>query len=323
MKILALDIGSGGSKVVLYNNGQFDFFKEISAVAKLPADSPVKPDQTEDLVTLDGQKYLVGKSAVMVQKDHHFNTVSYDDIKKISPIIAKKYVDKYPDFDFVIFDISIAYIKNDSDLSTAITTALGIDPKKVAILPQGVGCKLAWDRFGPSPYNQGEDNPIRSYFGVDLGYNTIDFWQVVRSSLTSDGIDAEEKKGVHLIIQDLQAFCKTKAVEVSDMRLNEAIIAKNLVFRGVPVEGFSQKVDEACKKYIEQTLRHIDTKHKKIIDACDGVIFFGGGAELLKEYIQTSAIFPKEFVKVPEKAEFYNALGLCQYIVKREASIKK
>lgn len=319
MKILSIDVGSGDIKVTLYTDGKLEFKKEINAVAKLPSESLVSPDQSEDLVQLDGINYYVGKSAVHMRKTSQFNTDSYEDIKAISPIVVKKYINLIKDFDFIAFDISLAYMEKASELASHITNSLKIPAEKVVIIPQGIGCKMAYQWKGMSIEGSTEAN-VNSFFGVDIGFNSIDVFQVINGNLTSDGVAGVEQAGIVRIAQGLVEFCKDK-IDLPVSMAKEAIINKSLTIMGKPIEGISEQVKTLKNRYVDSLYKYLNENYSEIIKVSQGLIFFGGGAELVREELMSNKDYGEGFIQIPEKPEYYNALGNIYYVLKREKVI--
>lgn len=324
MKILSIDVGSGDTKLVIYNDGDVKRFKEINAVAKLPANAIIGPDESEDLVKLNNQNYLVGTSALHIKKSSQFNTDSFNDIKMVTPIVIKKYLNMYDGFDFIVFDISLAYMDQASEFATYITSTLQLDASKVVVCPQGISCKLAYEWKGNS-VNGSTDSNINSYLGIDIGYNSIDVFQVVKGKLTSDGIDGKEKSGITKIANGLVEFCSsTGDIPVSIAK--EAILTKAITFHGKAIPGVAEELERLKAVYVEDLYNFLDTNYKDIIDVSQGLIFFGGGAELLRNQLTSPEFAEKHsygagFIQVPEMPEYYNAYGNVYYVLKREKAI--
>lgn len=318
MKILSVDVGSGDIKYLYSIDGNFDDFgKEINAVAKLPNDAIIAPEDSDALVELNGEKYLVGSPAVHTRKSIQFRTDSFSDIKNLSPIVLKKFITKHPDYDFIVIDISLAYYKQAEELVSHITRTLGIDAKKITIVPQGIGCKLAYQWKGTNP-NGNATNIIGSYVAFDIGFNTIDTFQCVDGKLTSDGIHGFEQFGIVTIANKLIEFCSS----IGDIPLSmakEAILSKNLVFHGKPISGVAEKVKELIKDYVKNIYELLAKPEiKELIDVSQGIIFFGGGAELIRDELLIQSPYGEGFTLVPERPEYYNAIGNVYYVLKRE-----
>lgn len=317
MKILSIDVGSGDIKYLYSVDGNFtDRGKEINAVAKLPADAIIQPDQSDALVELNGQKYLVGAPAVHTRKSIQFHTDSFNDIKNLSPIVIQKFINKYKEYDFIVIDISLAYYKQAEELVSHITRTLGIDSSKVTIVPQGIGCKLAYQWKGTNP-NGNAENIIGSYMAFDIGFNTIDTFQCVNGKLTSDGVTGKEQTGIVAITNKLIDFCSSVG-DIPMAMAKEGIITKQIVFHGKPIQGIAEKVDSLVKEYVENLYKLLTSEYKELIDVSQGVIFFGGGSALIREELLKQSPYAEGFIKVPEEPEYYNAIGNIYYVLKRE-----
>lgn len=315
MKILSIDVGSGDIKVATYVDGRINKTKEINAVAKLPAESLINPDESDDLVELGNDKFLVGKTAVHMRKSSQFNTDSYDDIKMISPVIVKKFIKLLPDFDFIAFDISLAYMKKAGELATHITSSLGLEASKVVIIPQGIGCKMAYQWKGDS-INGNTSSVVNSFFGVDIGFNSIDVFQVINGKLTSDGVDGVEQSGIIKIAQGLVEFCKPVA-DIPVSMAKEAILTKSISVFGKVIPGVAEELEKLKETYTEVVYKFLYDKFKDIISVSEGIIFFGGGAELIRKNLLANKDFGEGFVQVPELPEYYNAIGNIYYVLKK------
>lgn len=321
MKILSVDVGSGDIKFLYSVDGNFDDFgKEINAVAKLPTDAIISPDQSDALVELNGEKYLVGSPAVHTRKSIQFRTDSFSDIKNLSPIVLKKFITKHPDYDFIVIDISLAYYKQAEELVSHITRTLNIDASKITIVPQGIGCKLAYQWKGTNP-NGNATNIIGSYVAFDIGFNTIDTFQCVDGKLTSDGVNGFEQMGIVSIANKLVEFCSSVG-DVPISMAKEAIQTRNMVFHGKPIQGVAEKVNDLIKEYVQDLYKlWAKPEIKELIDVSQGIVVFGGGAELIRDELLAQSPYGKDFLLVPQKPEFYNAIGNVYYVLKREKAV--
>lgn len=75
---------------------------------------------------------------------------------------------------------------------------------KESVIPQGIGAKIAFDYYGESfPELRKDYNEQSNYIGVDLGFNTVDVFQVINGKTTPNLIRGIENQGIIRVVISL------------------------------------------------------------------------------------------------------------------------
>lgn len=313
---ISLDLGFGATKITTDKDGVVTWFKETNAITKLG----VKSDDIEftgrekNVVEFNGAYYLVGTSALQYPDATVMNVLDYDSIKLISPIIAKKYLDKMEAPDQIVFSISSAYRKFSKDYKDYLSEQLGIESSRIKILPQGAGCKVALDHVGLDPNSPTNKNDYKSYLIVDIGFNTADVSVVIDGELDPFDIKGYEHEGVVKIAEKVQKQLKSEHdLEISIPRVRTLLDTKILKVRGKTYDC-TNMIYKATEEYLTEFKDFLEKYYGDRMDVINNVILFGGGAELVKlhkdhwdELFDTKG---SKFMVAPvSDSEFYNSIG--------------
>lgn len=315
---IGMDFGFGDSKIAINNDGNLTWFKETNAITKLGDKSAdvQYTGQEKNVVEFKDSYYLVGKSALQYPDAQVMNVMDYESIKVISPIIAKKYLvnNKMADFDQISFTLSSAFKKYSADYKEFMATELDIPIEKVRIIPQGAGCKIAIDRIGLDPDNPSLKNMYKNYIIVDIGFNTIDVSNVIDGSLMPEDIKGYEHEGICLVAEKVvKAFKDEYDLNISVPRARSIIYDKLLKVRE-KVYDASAIVEKAIDEYLDHLKQFLEKFYGDRLDVISNVIFFGGGAEVIRSHkSKWESLFGKgDFAVLPaSNSEYYNALGSC------------
>lgn len=242
--------------------------------------------------------------------------MDYDSIKLISPIIAKKYLDKMEEPDSITFSISSAYRNYSKDYREYMSDMLEIEKDKIKILPQGAGCKIALDNVGLDPNSPTNKNDYKSYLIVDIGFNTADVSVVIDGELDPFDIKGYEHEGVVKIAERVQSKVKSEyGIELSIPRVRTLLDTKILKVRGKTYDCM-KIIYEATDTYLTEFKEFLEKYYGDRMDVINNVILFGGGAELVKlhqdhwdELFDTKG---SSFMVTPvTDSEYYNSIGGC------------
>lgn len=313
---VSIDVGFGSSKVTTDKDGVISWFKETNAITKLGVKSAdiEFTGKEKNVVEFKDAYYLVGTSALQYPDATVMNVLDYDSIKLISPIIAKKYLDKMEEPDQITFSISSAYRKYSKDYKEYMSEQLGIDESKIKILPQGAGCKKALDNVGLDPNSPTNKNDYKSYLIVDIGFNTADVSVVIDGELDPFDIKGYEHEGVVKIAEKVQKKLKSEFdLDVSIPRVRTLLDTKIFKVRGKTYDC-TKIIYDATEEFLTEFKDFLEKYYGDRMDVINNVILFGGGAELVKlhqdhwdELFDTKG---SGYIVTPvSDSEFYNSLG--------------
>jgi len=319
MKILSIDPGFGDCKVGYLDglNSRPEYFKHTNTIAKL---GPVKnnsnlgisEDDSKHIIEFNGEQYLIGSIANQATNSQVLTIKDYDALKEISPLIIKKYLMKYGEVDHIVVSLSLAYLEKSGDYKNYIVEAFNLDPKKVSLVPQGVGCKIALDKLGFDLNDPSFKVDCTNYLGIDIGFNTIDVIKVIDGVLITQNIQGFPGMGVTKIVNKIYDDLNNTNIpkDIPFSKIKNFLTQGYATIRG-ETHDLSGQIESRIKEYITELHEFLEKNYKEDLDSIDFLVIFGGGANLIKKYRSNWNQFYKEgFVKIPETGpEYYNALG--------------
>jgi hypothetical protein len=315
---LSLDIGFSSTKVAVLRDGVLRFFKEQNAVCKLGNKGGYTGDE-KNIIEFNGDYYLVGLSALQFPDSDVINDLSYDNIKLLSPLVAKKYMRDYnlDEIEYVSFSLSSAFLNFSQDYKEHMIASLGLPEDKVKLAPQGATAKVAIDNIGLDVDDPSHKDSYKNFLIIDIGYNTIDVANVIDGSLMPSDIKGYEHVGACLIAEEVQASLKKNfALDLSLPRVRNILETKVYKKRD-KIYDCHEIVQEAVGNYFDVLHNFLEDNYADRLDAISNVIFLGGGAELIKlnkEKFEQYDGYGSNFVLFPTidgSATFYNAIGAC------------
>jgi actin family MreB-like protein len=320
MNIVAMDIGFGDVKI--YSNRGYS--KEITAVARVTGSTII---QDVNYVDYKDKKYYVFKNAAKLPKDLQVDVENYEGLKFITPIIIKAYEKQVKTkIEVLAVGLSLSMAENSADYVNHISEECGIDKSKIFLLPQGVGCKISYDAYNLDFSDTSKFRDLRSnnYIGIDIGYNTVDVFQVIGKNLSSNTVTGLEQYGVVRVLKALQAEIKRKdQLDLDVPTLKEVLSTGGTVYRGKAID-YTEEIGKLVVSYLIDLLSDIESKFSDSINKMDNIILLGGGAALLKIYennpelIQAlNSAYGSGFVLLPANPEYYNVMGYHLYATKK------
>lgn len=322
MKVLSIDPGFGDCKVGLNIDGVIkEHIKEVNAIAKLPsdADSGIKyTGKEKNIVSYKGDWYLVGTGATEMPDSEVVNIDSFEELKRISPLLAKKYFSRYcddiengSDLDLFVVTISMAYLNQAEEYKRYLSDNIPFPKDKIRIIPQGAGCKIALDNIGLNFNDPSKKRSIPSYLGLDIGFSTIDAFPVINGSIMGGAIKGYPGLGITRVAQYVQEQLKTvEKVDIGITRVKEAMYEGKFIQRGI-VHDIKKYTEDGITKYINGLHDFMEENYGSIMSSISNVVIFGGGAEVLKTKKEIwDSMYSKDFILMPEtESEFYNCFG--------------
>lgn len=322
-KFLGIDIGYGDVKVVVGTETEIlHHFKFPSAVARAQKVSSIRDPRILDIRLPNGETdhVYVGQVALTLPSSDIIDIRDYALLEAYAPAFISKaleMVNESPDnFEVMVCGLSVAQLGMSGYFKERIKnfTVNGntYSFKNVFLLPQGAGSKLAFDRYGEHFPEMRTSNPIQTFVGVDIGFNTLDMFFVTEGKTSPNLFEGIENAGVTRIAQKVQEEIKSlHGKEVAIHEAKEILDSGFYRLRGSRYD-MNEVIAKVTQDYQSEILALIEDRYGKILDKCDFVCILGGGAEILKP---TDPFFRV----VKNKSEFYNAIGFYLFGVKQLA----
>lgn len=305
MKVLAIDFGFGDNKVVFGDESQiYDMYKFPSVLAKVHVNELVKDSR---VVSYEDSHYYVGDDALAVESNSIMDINNYSMLEFAAPIFLYKILSKITEGpDKIVIGLSISHIRESGHFKSRIIKFLrgaGVN-LDIELVPQGLTSKLTIDKFGVEfPDLNDNINRFSNYIGCDIGFNTLDIFQVIRGKASSNLVRGIPERGIQVIVSRLVEFINsTYKIKISMSEGRESFITGTLRRRGKSIT-LTEIISQLKAQYVEELKILIENEFGNIMDKSDALILTGGGSYSLVDQ-------EDEFIKVPKNsAEFYNVIG--------------
>jgi len=318
--VLALDAGFGDVKICLDQK----FSKELSAIAKLE-DNPGFKD--ENYIEFENSKYYVFSTAAKLPISKQISINNYEDLKFATPIYIKAIELKYGiKVEKLCVGLSIAMNNYAEDFKKHISTHSGIDISKIYLLPQGVGSKIAYTAYNLDfeDSTMRKDRRSQNYIGIDIGFNTVDVFQCIDNKLSINAIKGYENYGLISVAKKLIEETNSKGIPINMSVAKEILSTFNLRYRG-DTYNFSDFLTKEITNYIVELFKFIESQFNESIDRMDNILLVGGGAALIKSFVEYSSVrdllksmYGEGFIIIPNNPEYYNVLGYYYYAMNQK-----
>lgn len=316
-KILGLDIGYGDVKVVVGDENQITHhFKFTSAIARSQKVSSIRDARIIEVQFENGEmdNVYVGEDALALSSEHIIDIKDYNLLEAYAPAFIFKTLQmlemQAEEFDAIVCGLSVAQLGMSGYFKERIrkftVNGKSHEFKNAFLLPQGAGSKLAFDKYGDHFPEMRTTNPVATFVGVDMGFNTLDLFSVTNGKTSPNLFEGIEDAGVTKIARNLQAKVQeTYGKEITIREAKEILDSGFYKLRGQRYD-MQSAIKEVCAEYSKEILELIESKYGKILDKCDFICLLGGGAKILQ-------IDDPFFRVVKNKSEFYNAIGFYLY----------
>jgi len=231
-------------------------------------------------------------------------------------------MDKFKDLSInkLSLGLSPAMMDKFNDYKNFISEELNFESSKLDIFIQGVSCHYTYYELGLDIDSPNKDliETSKNYVGVDIGFNSLDFYICVDGSLLDYGIKGFFKKGVCIITNNLKKHIKeTYGTDLSDVEVKEILMTYSYKKRGQLID-LSHVIEGYIIEYLTATMDLIEDEYGVQMNKMDNVIIFGGGAQMLKSAQEKlpqiskkiEELYGTDFMLIPKTdAEYYNSIG--------------
>lgn len=317
---LALDAGFGDVKICI--NGKFS--KEISAIAQVTADNNISD---ENYIEYRGKNYYVFNAASKLPSSAQIKVSNFDELKFATPLFIRAIENKYDvKVIKICLGLSLAMMDSSKEYKEYVSEHTGIPMESIYLLPQGLGSKIAYQSYNLDINDKSKINDARSqnYLGIDIGFNTVDVFQVIDGKTSTNIVKGFEKWGIVNIAEKLVEKIKQDTGRVLDIPATKEVITTGVLsYRGNNYD-YKSYINSLVEDYILNLFQKIETEYSDSIDKMDNIMLVGGGAALfqklesspkLDEYLNKN--YGYGFLLNPVNPEFYNVLGYYAYAVNK------
>lgn len=305
-----IDPGYGDIKVVIGDaKGVISKIFKFNSIVGLVDDSPLVSD--ERTLSYKGNSYYVGPIALNLETERIIDVIEYKNLEFFTPLFIESIIAPLLKEEMIpstiVCGLSIAHIEQSGYFRNAILEHLVQHlkiPCDVKVIPQGIGGKIAFDKYGISfPDENKEFSIYQNYIGVDVGFNTLDIFQVIQGKTTPNHIRGIENEGVIKIARLLATFIKdTYGITFSLKECKSILDEEFFKVRG-QIFNLSTVIHDLKRQYVLDMQQLVEKEFGNILNKADKMRLFGGGAYMFKSITDT-------FIEVPrEKSEYYNAIG--------------
>jgi plasmid segregation protein ParM len=262
------------------------------------------------------ERYLVGERALLETGSRYLRTV--EELVDIYPLFVSACAERagIMQDDSLIIGLPYDYWKTEgaktkkgaaSVIDTLqnslkhITGDHAVDFGQVMVFPQGLG--------GIKTYLNTYPSSSGNILGVDIGFNTVIY--TLYSCAQGEMLTGKTfyKKGIHdmaanSLFPEIQRHIHGKTLTPLEIDYVMQTGALQVGFDRIDIKP---EIDEAARSYVNDLLALVigDLKAHGGVVVFDTVVFFGGGARLLKGKIESNRVN----VVVMEEPEFANAMG--------------
>lgn len=310
--ILSIDLGYGDNKTIFGNSteGIKRLFKYPSVAGRVNTSALVNDNR---IVSLGDDHYYLGADALSLESNKIIDISSYEQLEKFAPLFIARTISLLGATpDIIATGLSISQIENSGYFREAIKkylNSLGVT-SEIVILPQGAIAKKAVDKYGTSfPTVTQEFNSSMNYVGCDIGFDTLDIFQVINGQTSSALVRGIPNRGIVVIAGRLAVHIKsTMNITLTVKEAKEVLDSGQLTRRG-KTHDFREVITGLKRTYLEELNSLIEGEFGQVLDKTSFMFLFGGGSYFFGD-------MKDEFFRRPEKhAEYYNAVGYFEYVV--------
>jgi len=307
MNIIGSDIGFGDVKKSKRNKENKIKSSKKSSVAALA------PKEAIDMPVFEGQRYYLGKSALISQTANIIDMTEYSNLHKLSPLFLWEMIKNTElspeEIDYIVVGLSFSQIENASKyikrLSKFKINNETFDlTNKILLIPQGVGAKYTIEKM--------YENVPSDYLIIDIGFLTVDSVDVIDNVVRPENVKGKQGLGIIKIARNIQEYVADKFEEHISLKEAKEIIETKKYFISGKEHDLTTLIEELSEKYTKSIMRYLEDIHQREFKKYRKIYFVGGGAHFIRK---TNPII--EVIKNPEYA---NSIG---NLLKGEEEYKK
>lgn len=310
--ILSIDLGFGDNKVVLSKGEEIVNKFKFPSIVAVTQRNPLVRD--ERIYSFEGRDFYVGDDAYKMQTSSIIDINTYELLEFFAPLFVyhASMVLGGISPDIITSGLSKSHIQHSGHFEERLKkfTVDGqlITNSTIYILPQGAGGKITIDKYGSNfPELNKEFLGATSYVGCDVGFNTVDMFQVINGKTSPNLFEGIEQHGIMKIARKLADFIKVE--HGRDLTLNETkvvLLTNKLTIRNTSID-LKEIVMKLKAEYLSELMQIIEEKYGKILDKMQYLYLMGGGSYLFRDNTDS-------FIKIPKNDnEYYNAIGFGLY----------
>lgn len=316
MNALSIDVGFSAIKFAYSNNdGVTRVGKVVSAIAKFPENSYGNPDYIE----YRGNFYSIGDLALKAPTECLVQLNSYEDLRDIYPVVINYIRQSLTrigiNYDKIVLGLSIAHLDKFDELIDWVSRECEIPSEFISVYPQGVSSKYAIYKHGLDLSTEDNKGEFINYIGVDIGFNTVDVFNVVNNECSISSTYGFKDSGIVYICNQVSEELKKQGYNLGTQDLKEYIETGKFQFRGKMID-IQPIIDNLIAPYTIQLIQAIENRSKSAIDKSERIILTGGGANLIAKALKNQEVqseinkyYGSDFIVIPKRPELYNVLG--------------
>lgn len=305
--VIGIDVGFGDTKVVSGTTDGISKLYKFPSVVGSTNKNPLVSDAR--MMEYNDNFYYVGDLALSLQSSKILDMTHYNNLEVFSPLIIEYILKELGGIkpDVIVCGLSIAHCSNSGHYVAAIQAhlnKLGLEKTKLKVIPQGLGGKLAIDKYGMNfPGLNQQFTGDLDYLGVDIGFNTLDVFHVIKGITTPGAVRGVEQRGLIMIVASLLAHIKDVYNKSFSTKEGKNILDRgHFTVRG-QVFDVSDVISELKDEYLIGLEELLESEFGQILDKVEFMYLFGGGSYLFTEKVS-------DFYKIPKtEQEYYNAIG--------------
>lgn len=328
---LGLDLGFGDVKIVAglesgeSNHRQKVLRKFPTAVAYAKEGIIGNLGENDRSYSFNGREYVIGDSALQCRDV--FSTRDINFLMTFSPLLA-----------FVAFEqlVQEDLKSSDSLWSGEKLVCLGIPlayfhSRRSSLAEAVRGCHVseAFLNFGDVEVRaQGQGILFDFVFGddgkpiqkrlnmniliVDIGFNTVDILGVVNGRSSREWSGMFERGGISRICQQVGDYLQREfSFDLPEQSVKDVLMKREITLYGSR-KDVSGAIRKAQEEYSDWLIQEVRSRWDGFLQKADRLIIAGGGAYYVRD--DFSEKYPKDFLYVPDKPEYSNAMGFYKFL---------
>ena len=279
----------------------------------------------ERTYSFNGRKYIIGDSALQCRDV--FSTRDINFLMTFSPLLSFAAVERLDRDDAkylevlqsckksVCLGVPLAYFHSKrSSLAEAVkvchVSGVLINFAQVEIRAQGQG--ILFDFMFDENGRAIERRLNMNILIVDIGFNTVDILGVVNGSSNREWSGMIERGGISRICQQVGDYLQREfSFDLPEQSLKDVVMKREVSLYGA-VKDLSGIIREAQEEYSDWLMQEVRSRWDGFLQKADRLIIAGGGAYYVRD--DFTATYPKDFLFIPEKPEYSNAMGFYKYL---------